>query len=168
MAARFPREDVEAFFDAKFRGFIKAQFLSDGIPMRLDLTPSGMTATLTSRLLPNTPAPTWTAPWGDVVRAVEEPVGHATLGSALSTVALTDIFITAVGPSAVRFLEVLDLGVDEDGDLRPEEEAEVAAMVQDILDPHWTPGTALFCIRTSAPDGLVAAITRQARGVLPT
>lgn len=163
--------DVDRFIPGADIGTVKAMFLSEGVPVRIDVDAQGLRLRITSRLLKRYGDRAWSAPWAEVVGAEARPVGFKTLGGKISPVRLTDVVITVVGNSAKSFLESWDLVPDPDDPAVTAEDAadeeEWLAFVHRELGPSWRPNTAPLRFRTSAPDGLVDAIARWARGTLP-
>jgi hypothetical protein len=162
---RMDSEAINQFLGTEI-GWLRSMFLDAGVPMRLELSTSGLKATVTSRVMAKGDALTWDAPWGDIVGAVAESVGRKQFGGKISTVPMTDVHLTIVGKSAERFLDSWGL-LPEAGEETVAEDLDWEEFVQRSMAPQWHPGTALFTIRTSAPEGLVEAITRHARGTVP-
>jgi len=172
--AFIPTEDLDSFLpDVKIGIGTSLFLLNQGVPVRLELGSSGLRLTITSRVLPSARGKSWTAPWNEVVTAACQPAGFKTLDGKLSTVRLTDVSISTVGNSAGTFLDFWDLVDDEDESAPPAtaqeraEDSEWLQIVRETLGPLWHPGSALLRLRMSAPDGVVEAIQRWARGRLP-
>lgn len=172
--AFIPTEDVDSFFEDVKIGIGTTLFLlNQGVPVRLEMDSAGLRLTVTSRVLRSAHGMSWAAPWDEVVIANSQPVGFKTLDGKLSTVRLTDVHILTVGESARAFLEAWDL-VDDEDESEPHPTAQEQADdvewlrdMQEALGPLWHPGSALLRLRMSAPDGLVEAVQRWARGRLP-
>lgn len=166
-------DQAPSFFEGLSLSIFKSVFFFDnGVPVRLEVSPEGLRMTMPSRLLRKHSDRVWSAPWDEVVRAEVADAGFKRLGGKRSTVRLTDVRITTVGPSAQPFLEAWELTEPDEDELpltpdEVKEQAEWRAYAAEELGPSWHPGTALLIIRTSAPDQLVETITRWARGQLP-
>jgi hypothetical protein len=147
-------------------GFWKSWMLEGGVPVRLETTSYGLALTPTGWPVKNNEQLSLEVPWSDVVDATSEAAGYRQYDGKISTVPMTEIFVTLTGQSAESFLDPWSWE-EEDEVSTPEDEAEWWEDVKDFLGPHWQPGTALLTFRTSAPDSMVESITRWARGTPP-
>lgn len=147
--------------------------VGDGMPVSVELSPSGLCLRLRGWALRPFHDQAWVVPWTDVVGAISRPAGYRSVSGKLSILPQTDLLITVVGDSAADFRDwwVLDDDVDDnEPPPTPEDDADDAAWLAEVsedLGPDWVPGTALLRVRTSAPDGFTDAVTRWARGKLP-
>lgn len=164
--------DLSIFFPQVHIGLLRLMFLSEGIRVALTLDSFGLRLRPQGLLMRRYAEQHWSVPWREVLSAQSRPAGFKTLGGKISMVRLTDVVITTVGNSARPFLEWWEL-VDDEGDeslYSPEELAEDEswlAYAREEIGPSWQPGTAQIRIRMSAPDGLLPAVDRWARGTQP-
>lgn len=156
-------------FQAAEIGAAKSLLLSTGVPVRVDLSPTGVRVSMTSVYLRKQPGILLDAPWSDVVDAVPVKVGLHHFGHSYSTVPMTDVNLTIVGQSAIPFVAYLGWGAASSNTTEiTQDEAARRAFISETLGPHWRTGTALLTVRTSAPEYLAESISRYACGMVPS
>lgn len=89
--------------------------VGDGMPVSVELSPSGLCLRLRGWALRPFHDQAWVVPWTDVVGAISRPAGYRSVSGKLSILPQTDLLITVVGDSAADFRDwwVLDDDVDD-------------------------------------------------------